>query len=184
MNRKILYALLFISLAFNLAVVGSFIFHYTMNKKAEARNFAMMERMNSEKFKGLKDHRPDIHSKYRKNIKPLNDKNRDLRIKFMEEIMKAEPNYDSLTTINNNIQDITQKISMNFYNEMIEMRKTLTPEESISYYGHHLEMLQRKFKHPQDRDELRLQSGDMGMGPEEWAPREPPRNRKHKNIND
>ena len=186
MNRKLLYALLFISLAFNIAVLGSFIYHLTLHKR-----FAPNENMQEMKdnFDGLKNHRPDIHLKYRRKIKPLNDKNHDLRLSFMEELIKAEPDYKILAQLNEKIQKTIQEISMNFYNEMIEMRKTLTPEEAKSFYGHQRRMMKKRFDHqkelgemgpPNGEREMGLPNGERGMEPSEWNRREPRRNRRPK----
>ncbi len=177
MNRKLLFALLFISLAFNIAVVGSCIYHFVIHERFE-REEALPE--TRESFQGLKEHRPDIHLKYRKNIRNLNEKNRDLRIQFMEELIKAEPNYDSLAKLNDQINMTIQEISLNFYKEMIEMRKTLTPEQAKEFFDNHIQMMEKRMRHSDGMNEMRPPEGNEEMRPG-WSERKLRVNRQRKN---
>lgn len=160
-NPRLWWGMFFILMAFNIAVFGTlgyfFLSHRVVFEKVKPEEIR-------ETFHEMKEFRPDIHSKYRNQIRPLNDKNRELRIKFLKELIKPEPEYDSLLVLSNQIQEITLNISMNFYKEMLEMRKALSPEEAQQFYGHHLKMMESRFMHPRDGEELRGQREEFGMG--------------------
>lgn len=143
MNKRLLSILLLVSVIFNLTVIATMIYHVTQDR-INRPGFDSRE-MRS-KYEVLRSQRPDIHQKYRNNFQPLNEENRELRVSFMQELIKAEPDYYELENINHQIQEITQKISNTFYTEMIEVRKTLTPEEANNYYAPHLRMMQRRFR--------------------------------------
>ncbi|MFA7057543.1 MAG: hypothetical protein WC155_08310 [Candidatus Cloacimonadales bacterium] len=149
MNRKLLTILLLISLAFNLAVIGTFAYRYTLHRK-------LMNRHNTEdvreNLQTMKSYRPNIHRKFRDNIRPLHDLNRELRTAFLQELIKPEPNYDTLATISTEIEATTKEISNNFYKEMIETRKTLTPEEAEELFQPQLRMQNRRSSFSRDED--------------------------------
>jgi len=158
-NKKIFYTVLFIVFAFNIAVVGTLVYYFTTHTiilgdidQAEIRD----------NFREMREQRPDIHVKYRENIKPLNDESRDLRIEFMKELVKPEPDYDELAKLNTRIQEVTQEISMNFYNEMIETRKTFSPEEAKRFYGFHVSMMLHRFDLEKRSGELPIENPDGG----------------------
>ncbi len=155
-SKKVFFSLLFIIFAFQIAFVGVVIYYFATHKVVLVNTQANEIKAD---YRELKDNRPEIHSKYRDNIYPLRDQNRDLRVKFMTELTKPEPNYETLSELNIEIQKITQEISKNFYNEMIETRKTFTPEEAKIFYGNHLRMMKNRFN--QQRT-----PGEMGHHPQ------------------
>lgn len=154
-NPRVWWSILFILFAFNLAVIGTLAYFFMSHRVVFEHIRPPEENAN---FREMRELRPHIHHKYRANIRPLNDENRGLRMQFMTEIIKAEPDYDSLAIISTKIQDLTQEISMNFYKEMIEMRKTLTAEEAESFYGHHLDMMKNRFRPAPDGEEMRMRN--------------------------
>eukprot|EP00831_Metopus_contortus_P036444 TRINITY_DN28835_c0_g1_i1.p1 TRINITY_DN28835_c0_g1~~TRINITY_DN28835_c0_g1_i1.p1 ORF type:complete len:151 (+),score=24.52 TRINITY_DN28835_c0_g1_i1:220-672(+) len=106
-------------------------------------------------------------------------KNRDLRIHFMEELIKAEPNYDSLAKLNDQINMTIQEISLNFYKEMIEMRKTLTPEQALEFFDNHIQMMKKRIRHSDGMNEMRPPEGNDEMRPG-WSERKLRNNRQRK----
>lgn len=161
-SRKIFYTLLFIVFAFQIAFIGTVAYYFVTHR-------VVFQEINHgdirEKYQEIRDKRPEIHSKYRECIQPLNERNRELRIKFLRELVKAEPDYDSLSKLQSEIQEVTQEISRNFYNEMLETRKSLTPDEAKIFYGNHLRMMQRRFNLPRDESQMRHHPSQNEMGP-------------------
>lgn len=140
MNRKLLFVLLLISLAFNLAVISTFTYRYTLHRRVKSLLF---NEENKESLEAMKGYRPSIHHKFRKNIEPLHTQNRSLRTEFFQELIKPEPDFKVLEAIMLEIQTVTQEISNNFYEEMIETRKSLTPEEAEQAFLPHLRSMKR-----------------------------------------
>lgn len=164
-NPRVFWSIIIIVMAFNIAVVGSLVYFFVSHR-------VVFEKIDHEELRAkideIKDLRPDIHSKYRNNIRPLNDKNRELRIKFLKELIKPEPQYDSLLVLSEKIQEITLDISMNFYKEMIEMRKVLSTEEAVRFYGHQLKMMERRFRGPADGVDIGHENGERRFrGPQD-----------------
>ncbi len=154
-SKKIWFYVVFpIIFAFNIAVVGTLIYFFLSHR-------IVIEDIRPEEtllhFRDMREERPEIHAKYRETIRPLNEKNRDLRLKFMSELTKSEPDYEFLQDLNKQIQEITKEISQNFYAEMIETRKTLNPEQARKLYGYHLQMMKRKFN-------LDAKEAEIGFG--------------------
>lgn len=161
-SRKLFYTILFIVFAFQIAFIGTVAYYFVTHR-------VVFEEINHEdireKYQEIRDKRPEIHGKYRDSIQPLNDRNRELRVKFMQELVKAEPDYDSLAKLQGEIQEITQEISRNFYNEMIETRQSMTPDEAKIFYGNHLRMMQRRLNYQRDENQMRHHSPQNEMGP-------------------
>jgi len=168
-NKTLFLTFMSIWFAFNIAVVGTLVYFFVSHRVVfeDIRHEELREN-----FREMKELRPDIHTKYRNNIKPLNDINKELRIQFLEELIKPEPDYESLKILSAKIQDITRKISMNFYKEMVEMRKTLTTEEAEKFYGHQLKMMERRFMAPHGGDRMGMPPENHERGPREWDRRE------------
>lgn len=174
-NKAVFITIMSIWFAFNIAVIGTLTYFFVTHR-------VVFERIESEEvresFREMKELRPEIHNKYRNNVKTLNDTNKNLRITFLKELIKPEPDYDSLKTLSTTIQDITLKISMNFYKEMVEMRKTLTTEEAGKFYGHQVKMMERMSRPPQGREDIGMPPEDPERGPREWDNNEPKQNRR------
>ncbi|MBI9030729.1 hypothetical protein JEZ13_01820 [bacterium] len=172
-SKKVFFSLLFIIFAFQIAFVGVVVYYFATHKVVFVNTQANEIKAD---YRELKDNRPEIHSKYRDNIYPLRDQNRDLRVKFMTELTKPEPNYETLSELNIEIQKITQEISKNFYNEMIETRKTFTPEEAKRFFGQHLRMMKNRF----DQDMPHTQMGHHPQGEQRRARTNNPNYRHNK----
>lgn len=145
--------------AFNIAVIATLAYFFFTHR-------VIIQDINQHDkevhFKEMKQQRPEIHNKYRQVIKPLHDKNRDLRLTFMKELASPNPDYDKLQVLNQKIQAITGEISKTFYNEMIETRKTLTKEEAKRFYGYHVRMMLNKFDLEKRSGELPIENPDGG----------------------
>lgn len=162
--KKVLFTVLPIFVtAFNIAVIATLVyFFYTHRIVIDDFN----QRDTQESFREMREQRPEIHLKYKDDIRELNDKNRDLRLTFMSELASEDPDYNKLQDLNEQIQEVTKDISLTFYNEMIETRKTLTYEEAKKYYGFHYRMMQERFNHDKRRHEMGLgHHGEEGLNP-------------------
>lgn len=159
MKRKLLLTLLLISLAFNLAVISTFTYRYTLHRRA--KNLPLTEET-KENFKTMKSYRPSIHHKFRENIKPLHQRNRSLRTQFLQELIKPEPDFETLDALKLEIQNVTQEISNNFYKEMIETRKSLSPEEAEEAFQPQLRSMKRRGQSPANKGEMRRFEGRKG----------------------
>lgn len=159
MNRKPLFILLLISLAFNLAVISTFAYRYTLHRRAKNLHFTEETKEN---FRAMKSYRPSIHHKFRENIEPLHNRNRSLRTQFLQELIKPEPNFETLDTLKLEIQSVTQEISNNFYKEMIETRKSLTPEEAEEAFQPQLRSMKRRSHLPAEEGETQRFEGHKG----------------------
>ncbi len=179
-NKSLFFSVMLILFAFNLAVVGT-LAYFLLTHRIVFDDIRHQELR--ENFREMKEFRPDIHTKYRNNIKPLNDINKELRIQFLRELIKTEPNYDSLIVLNKKIQDITQKISINVYKEMIEIRKSLSPEEAEKFFGHQLKMMERKFIHPEGSGRMGIPPEDHERGERIWENRGQRANRRNNKYN-
>lgn len=175
-KKKLWWTSMLIWMAFNIAVVGTIGYFFISHR-------AIFDDIRHEEIKGnfreMKEFRPQIHNKYRNNIKPLMEENRLLRVQFLGELIKPDPDYASLTILRDSIEVVTQKISNNFYNEMVEMRKNLSVDEAKQFYGHQLNMLKRSDRHPQDMDGIGPPPEETKRGPRDRDSEHPRRNRKN-----
>lgn len=179
-NKPLFWTALSIVFAFNIAVVGTLAYFFITHRIVFENVRHEELRENFREIKGL---RPEIHTKYHDNIKPLNDINKKLRIQFLGELIKENPDYDSLLVLSKKIQDNTQKISMNFYKEMVEIRKTLSPEDAEKFFGHQLKMMERKFMPPHADERMGMPPEDPERGPRDWNGRDQRLNRRKNKIN-
>ncbi len=148
--------------AFNIAVIATLAYFFFTHRVI----IQDMDQNDKEiHYREMKQQRPEIHNKYRQVIKPLHDKNRNLRLNFMKELASANPDYEKLEVMNQKIQTITSEISKTFYNEMIETRKTLNKEEAERFYGYHVKMMMKKINLESKSGELAIEhpEGDEMM---------------------
>ena len=137
MNKKTISILLIISLSFNVAVLvmSTLKFReYHRNDKKEMLDHLRL----------IRNKAPEVHKKFRGDIRKITCVNRGYQQEFFKEIMLESPDY---TKLGNTLQNITQgsaDINQLIYSEIIEVRKKLTPEEAKLMFSHRLEMINCK----------------------------------------
>jgi hypothetical protein len=170
LNKTLIVTIWAVWLAFNLAVAGTVVYFFVSHRVV----FTDVKHEELQgNFQEMKAFRPEIHNKYRNKVRTLNEENRKLRVNFLEELVKAEPDYDALKILSDKIQDTTQEISVNFFKEMIEMRKNLSLDEAKEFYGHQLNMLKRRSGPPAEMDAMGPPPMDaQERGPRDWEQQE------------
>ncbi len=137
MSKRIITILLIVSLAFNIAVVTTMVLRYRRFHNNEQKEML-------QHFQKMKKIHPEVHNKYKKRIKTINEDNRKEKIKFMQELVKENPDYDYLETSVEKIQAFNSKITKNIHEEMISLRKNISYQKAQEVFGFHLKNMKKE----------------------------------------
>jgi len=155
MSKKLLFIILLISLAFNIAFVGSFLFwHYKFKSDFLSGKLPreIMDHRNRHQGmmndrQGPRDDQPPPPPGFRRGdmgwmgnreiIKPYRDKFDQSKTEFYRELQRPKFNEDllkqKLETSLVNHTELEKKIGL----RLIEMRKKMTPQEADQFFGRH-----------------------------------------------
>ena len=156
MSKHLILILLIISLAFNLAVAGMFLYTSVYRKAPFCPPGFFLHRDKSDKQFDKRDFRRDsleMRLNSNEEIKKLRDDFRKARLDFVKVMLKDDFSVKEARAAMDKSLQIQGTLEKKLGESLIDMREKLPPEEAKRLFRERLERIERRHKRFQERTE-------------------------------
>ncbi|MDY0230149.1 MAG: periplasmic heavy metal sensor [Candidatus Cloacimonadaceae bacterium] len=148
MTKRSIVILLFVSLAFNLAVLGSILWiHY--GRACPQRVPHVREHMTK-----LPPHLQDAHAMWNPEIRELHSSFNESKIELMRELAKNPINEENINAIIDSSMEVQGSLERALAHRLLEIRKQMSAAEAEDYFSSRAENMQERiqaFRHKSNR---------------------------------